>query len=108
MSEHPIFSPTLDGFVLLAYMLTVSAALWFAVLFRAKRYLFVKPSVILLLWTHVLFQWPSAIFSATAPVRLSSWISAGSFIPTMPGWLGNKSRRCRRDRLRAIAPNDGT
>ena len=64
MSEQPIFNSTVDAFVLLAYLLTVATAAWLAFLFHTKRSLFVKPSVILLLWTHVLFQWPSAVYAS--------------------------------------------
>jgi len=113
MSEHPIFSPTLDGFVLLAYMLTVSAALWFAVLFRAKRYLFVKPSVILLLWTHVLFQWPSAIFSAyyesvlpdpyTFLLLIHGFVFVGLLVSQT---TGQKTAEEVFDRLKGFQPTD--
>jgi len=70
MSEHPVFSPTVDVFVVVSYLLALSAAVWLAMLFRKKRYLFVKPSIILLAWTHILFQWPAAIFASYYEVTL--------------------------------------
>lgn len=64
MSEHPIFTTNFDLFVALAYTLTFSSLIWLTILFRTRRYLFVKPSMALLVWSHFLFQWPFAILSA--------------------------------------------
>jgi hypothetical protein len=64
VSEHPTFISDVDGFVVLGYLLTVCTTFWLIYLFHTKRYLFIKPSVTLLVWTHFLFQWPAAIFGA--------------------------------------------
>jgi len=64
MTEHPVFVGRIDLFVTLSYALTLAGTVWLFALFRNKRYLFVKPSIVLLVWTHILFQWPSAIFAA--------------------------------------------
>jgi hypothetical protein len=54
-----------DGsmYVAMNLVLTLATAFWLATLFRTRRYLFVKPSMMLLGWTHLFFQWPAAIYA---------------------------------------------
>ena len=41
----------------------LSVSLWLCHLFSAKRYLFIKPSILLVLYTHVFLQWPVTLYS---------------------------------------------
>lgn len=51
-------------FVLLNWLLTLSMATWLLMVLSKARYLIVKPSIMLLGFTHIFFQWPLCIYAA--------------------------------------------
>lgn len=51
-------------YISLNLILTVVSTMWIAKIFFKQRYLFIKPSIMLLSYTHVFFQWPLCFLSA--------------------------------------------
>ena len=64
MDRVPTFATTLDAFVLLNWSLTIASGIWLAITFRRNRFLFIKPSILVLFWSHIFFQWPGSIYSS--------------------------------------------
>lgn len=64
MDRLPTFSPAFDPFIFLSWTLTAASSIWIAVTYRRNRALFVKPSMLVLLWSHVFFQWPASIYAS--------------------------------------------
>jgi hypothetical protein len=63
MDTLPVFAPGVDAFVALNWLLALSSTCLLIGLFRSKRFLFVKPSMLVLCWYHFLLQWPATVFS---------------------------------------------
>lgn len=59
-----VVSGDVTFFVLLNWILTLSMAAWLFLVLSKARYLIVKPSIMLLGFTHIFFQWPLSVFSA--------------------------------------------
>ena len=55
----------ISWFVVASWLATFTASAWFAWLFAWLRFLFVKPSVLVLLYSHVFLQWPACIYAGT-------------------------------------------
>jgi hypothetical protein len=49
------------SFCIINLVLAVVASIWIIRIYLNKKYLFVKPSIVLLLYTHIFFQWPMAL-----------------------------------------------
>jgi hypothetical protein len=50
-------------FIALNWLCTILAACWLLSLYRRQRFLFVKPSIQLLTYSHIFFQWPLAFYA---------------------------------------------
>lgn len=59
-----VVSGNITLFVVLNWLFTLSMAGWLFIVIQKFRYLIVKPSIMLLGFTHLFFQWPLCIFSA--------------------------------------------
>src|SRR4051812_40097429 len=64
MDSDPFLIPLLDPFVVLNWGMTIAATACLAITFRRNRYLFLKPSILVLFWYHVFFEWPACVYAA--------------------------------------------
>lgn len=53
----------ISWFVVASWVATFTASAWFAWMFAVTRFLFVKPSVLVLFYSHVFLQWPACIYA---------------------------------------------
>ena len=63
VQDFNILDTRLTFFVVTNFLLTVISTYCLIRLFQVRRYLFIKPSIILLSYTNIFFQWPAAVFS---------------------------------------------
>jgi hypothetical protein len=64
MTDSPgILQGEMSLFLLINGFFSLSVSAWLCHLFSTKRYLFIKPSILLILYTHVFLQWPVTLFS---------------------------------------------
>lgn len=63
MDRIPLLAFSADAFVFLNWLLTIASAIWLAVIFRRSRFLFIKPSILVVFWSHFFFQWPASIYA---------------------------------------------
>ncbi len=63
IEEYNILTAPFSIYVGLNWFFCLACAAWIISLFSFRRYLFVKPSILLLTYSHVFFQWPLAFYS---------------------------------------------
>lgn len=61
MNPFVVEALQLSTYVVIHWAFTVATSLWLLRIFRSRRYLFVKPSMVILGYVHVFFQWPAAL-----------------------------------------------
>lgn len=104
-----VFTP----FVGLSYFFALFCSFWFVYLFAYHRFLFIKPSIILLFCSHLFFQWPAAIYSgftesylpdpSVVPFLLNLYILIGLFISSY-----SFRARARVEWYRMVSETDNT
>lgn len=102
IGEFVLRDTVLTFFVLANWIATLATAAALAFIYMRQRYLFVRPSTLLLGAAHVLYQWPLAVYSGYYQTWLPSpwgifWIVHGTIIVALIGvcltWR-SASRRC--------------
>ena len=63
VQDFHLFDTTFSFFVIINWLYAIFCSWWLYDLFRNRRYLFIKPSIFLISYTHLFFQWPLAIFA---------------------------------------------
>lgn len=79
MDFYPFLSTSLTLYVVLRWLVAIATAIVLLGLFRSRRYLFIKPSMQLVVLHHLLFQWPAATYAgyienSLSPPWLLFWV----------------------------------
>lgn len=93
--EFDLLDTQVTPFLIINAIAAICAFIWLIILFRDNRFLFAKPSVVLLVATHFLFQWPLAVYSgffeqflpnpAVMPILVHTYIFVGLFLSVYMG-----------------------
>jgi len=100
MSEYNILDSDINLFLITNFLASFICTIWFLFIFRVRKYLFIKPSILVLFCSHVFLQWPLALFSTycqkflaepiTLQILIHSYIFFGLFIAS--GTFINESK----------------
>jgi hypothetical protein len=63
LQYYHILETSITLYVFLNWFFCLVTLSFMAFIFFSKRYLFIKPSILLLTYSHIFFQWPLAIYS---------------------------------------------
>ena len=63
IQDFNILDTRLTFFVVTNFLFTILSTYWLIRLLQVRRYVFVKPSILLLAYTNIFLQWPAALFS---------------------------------------------
>lgn len=87
-----LFETNITFYVLLNLFFCLFTTIWLLIVFLKMRYLFIKPSMLLIAFSHIFFQWPMTIYSGyyenflpspyTFALLIHAYILAGLLIAT--------------------------
>jgi hypothetical protein len=63
IQDFNVLDTSFSFFVAVNWVYAIFGTWWLANLFATRRYLFIKPSIIILTYTNIFFQWPLAVFA---------------------------------------------
>lgn len=63
VEEFNIFETNITIFEILNWALSISSTLWVFYVYFKKRYLFIKPSILLLCYSIIFFSWPATVLA---------------------------------------------
>jgi hypothetical protein len=63
LEYYRILEAPITLYIFLNWFFCLVTLSFLALIFFSKRYLFIKPSILLLTYSHIFFQWPLAIYS---------------------------------------------
>lgn len=63
IGDFNLYTTELTTYVVVNWILTLITTFLIVNIFKKRRFLFLKPSIVLLTYSHIFFQWPATIFA---------------------------------------------